>query len=153
VQKEKSLLVRYSPALESFYTIGASSLVNWRYLILANDFEGVGVYKGFVRTEPTYAFYGTESPYHVEELTEEVLEEEYSNITIFGLNQKSKKRLHALIQTDQTPSIRNFLSDDELFINIVCGKQYGFFNGFLIKSPVDLQRKIEEFENVIDAGN
>lgn len=152
-QKDKYVLIRFSPELQSFCTVDSSAMVNWRYLVLANDFEGLGVDKGFVKTESPYALYSPHSLYDVQYLSEDVLEEEYSNITIFGLNRNSKERLRDFLHTDKTPFIQTLLSGNELFINIVCGKAYGFFNSFLAKSRVDLQEEINEFENVTDAAN
>jgi hypothetical protein len=126
-QKEKYFLVRYSPTLESLCTIDASSLVNWRYLVLANDFEGIGVDKGFVKTRSPYAFFEASSPYQAEKITEDTLEEEYSSITVFALNRNSEERLRRFLQTNDIPSVGNLLSDDEIFYQHRMREKIRFF--------------------------
>ena len=150
-RKEKYIIVRYSPESDSLLKNKYSFTTNWHYVVLADDFNGNGLDNGFVKSAVPYAVYRIDSPYQAEQLSEDTLEEEYSNVTVMGLKENSMERLRAFLQSDIKPALQIFLDDSEIFINIVCGKQYGFFNSFLAKSRIEIQGEFDKFKSVTDA--
>ncbi len=152
-QKEKYVLLRDAPDLHVQESIRNPLKVTWRYEIIADDFNGTGVDNGFVPSKFPYLVYYSNSLSHVEMLPEEIFEEEYSNVSIFGLTENATQRLRLLFDSPQAPSLKNFLKPGEVFIDLVCGKQYGYFNAFLAKSKNRLDDEFSAFENLTDTGN
>ena len=151
--KEKYALVRNSPDADLLFANTEKISSRWRYEVISNDFDGNGVDKGFVCTESAYSAYQISSPYLIEKLPEDVLEEEFSNVTIFGLKRGSAPRLNNFLTSLNIASLSDFMQEDEVFLNVRCGKSNGYFNSLLLKSKIDMQEQITEYENTTDAGN
>lgn len=152
-QKQKYALIRDSPEAQLHFSNRKRFDAKWSYNVEANDFNGTGVDKGFMMRKAIYAVYQVDSPDELENLSEESFEEEYSNITLFGMNRDSEEMLQTILQGRAVPQIDTLMRSDEIFVNIVCGKQYGYFDSILIKSRCDLKNELIGYKNTIDADN
>lgn len=129
-------------------------LIKWRYEVLANDFNGVGVDKGFKELtfyNATYPAKGFFFPFietvHVSPAFD------FTEISIFGMKEERKDDLLHFLRKKEMPHLEDFLKEGEIFIHVVQGKEYGYFNAFLIKSKHDIDEHLVQFFNAIDAGN
>jgi hypothetical protein len=123
--------------------------------VLANDFDGLGVDRGFIniQEQQSYILFPIDSLSKLKDWPEDTFGDAYSTISIFGLKEDRKHALIAFLQTLENPQLKDFLQNGELFIDMVIGKEYGFFNSFLIKSKEEIGEEITAFENIVDSSN
>ena len=76
-----------------------------------------------------------------------------TNITFFGLLDGRTEDLAKSMNGDEVPVVDKFLEKKELFIHLMCGKEYGDFNAIIIKSQHDLKDEIAAYQGVLDADN
>ncbi len=158
---ETGVLLKYSPHLRKLPFLTDIQNVNFRYEVLANDFEGMGVDKGFVPARPhpdhdepfgQYVLAATTTLNRLQEIPEEELEEFFSAFSIFGLRKGRRMAVVTALQRESVPSLPALLEQGEVFIQIVHGKAYGYFHSLLIKSKEDLSGSISAFQKVVNAG-
>lgn len=135
------------------YPPGNSIVTKWKYELLADDFNGMGVDKGFVdikSSKDKAMFFELPTRLHY---TNKTLWNSIFEISIFGLLKNKKKHLMDFIMQQKKPVLKNFLKDEEIFIQIVKRNGYGYFNAVLIKSKKELDDVIYGYFNTTDAGN
>ncbi|MCC9137529.1 hypothetical protein ACFSKU_15490 [Pontibacter silvestris] len=118
--------------------------IQWKYDVVTNDAEGMGVDKGFKPMEAPY------SPLHsdqgwaslllpipelklLESLSEDALGDVDSHVTILALQSEAQDALD-LLKANAIPPITRMLGADDLFFNIIVGKEQGFYDCFLVKA-------------------
>lgn len=162
---QKYVLIRYSPFIKNHPSIEEYYSANWKYQVLANDFDGFGVDKGFIEAldehniiddrihEQKQVLFALKDLKVMKDWPEDTFGDHSSTITIFGLKEDRKTALVVFLQAQDQPSISQFLYSGELLMNISYGKDFGFFDSFLVKSKEDIEHKIAEFKNIVNAGN
>lgn len=152
---KKYVIVGNSPVAEFQDLFPTRNFVKWRYEMLSDDNLGMGADHGFVSTAPNDSAIVApiESVRQITCLPEDLFADTSTNVTVFGL---ANGRIDDLIETlngDNEPNVDKFLQGNEIFIHLMCGKEYGHFNGILIKSKHDLEEEIAAAQSVLDAGN
>ncbi|ARS38062.1 MULTISPECIES: hypothetical protein [Pontibacter] len=126
--------------------------IGWKYDVVANDTEGVGVDKGFVPVEAPY------SPLHSDQgqasllfqvpglilllrLTEDALGDADSHVTVLALQQE-EEIFKEVLMGSRTPQLPTMLGDGDLFINIAVGKAQGYYDTFLLKAKSDMENPL-----------
>lgn len=154
-QLKRYVIVGYSPVSEFGNLFPETNFIKWRYEMLSDDNLGMGVDHGFVSTmrNGDSAIAPIESLRLITCLSEDLFPDTSTNVTVFGL---SNGRIDDLVETlngNEEPEVNKFLHGNEIFIHLMCGKEYGHFNGILIKSKRDLEEEIAAAQSVLDAGN
>lgn len=147
--QEKFLLIRDSPLLSSFSRIKKRAQVKWKYEVIANDFEGIGIDKGFVHAKEPHVLMYAADLYSVIDIPEDVFEEDYTSLTVFAISPGRVKLLEEFLNSEAKPQLENFLQDDEVFFNIISGKNYGYFDSVLVKSKTDIWDKICRYNTMM----
>lgn len=161
-QHELFALVKYSPLLDSASFIDHYEKVGWEYELLANDFEGMGVDKGFKPVSQqnqdknqTYkntkeaVVFPVKSLKELQQLPEEDLADAFSAFSFFALQAGRKKEVFELLKGQNQPSLKSFLEEEEVFIHLKVGRNVGYFDSFLIKSKKDLEDQLKQYQNGI----
>ncbi|SHG18888.1 hypothetical protein SAMN05444008_12039 [Cnuella takakiae] len=74
--------------------------------------------------------------------SEDTFGDKVSWCSIFSLKENRSQELKNLMHPGVPPDVAAFLQKDELFFNIVCSKETGYFDSLLIKSPEDIERSL-----------
>ncbi|PRY13831.1 hypothetical protein CLV24_105201 [Pontibacter ummariensis] len=126
--------------------------IAWKYDVVANDIEGVGIDKGFVPVEAPY------SPLHGEQgqasllfqvpdlmlllrLTEDALGDVDSHVTVLALQQE-EETFKEVLMGSRAPQLPAMLGDGDLFINIAVGKEQGYYDTFLLKARSNMENPL-----------
>ena len=86
-------------------------------------------------------------------LPEDLFLDTSTDITLFGLLDGKMEELVKFMNSDELHLVHKILQKKELFIHLMCGKEYGHFNAIIIKSKHDLKDEIAAFQGVLDADN
>lgn len=154
-QLQRYVIVRDCPISEFQRLFPKITFIKWRYEMLSDDRLGMGTDHGFVSTfgKNSTVIAPIESLRLITCLPEDLFSDASTNVTVFGL---SNRRINDLVETlnsDNEPKVDTFLQGNEIFIHLMCGKEYGHFNAILIKSKHDLDEEIAAAQSVLDAGN
>lgn len=136
-------LLPYSPDLLTLWP--DSSAVNYKYHFLADDFNGLGVEKGFEALKdgsPLMLLIKLQDVMTLRSIPEDNLGDRSSNVTLFLLHSNRENALLDLLRSTIRPTMVRFLQSNELFIHLTCGKEEGYFDGMLIRSLTDLTARI-----------
>lgn len=131
----------------------------WKYELLADDFNGLGIDKGFVQTrfnanDPLpHAVIQLESFMDLTNFPSDIFGEVRNCCTLLGLKASGKSQLLDFLNSKEAPSIHQFLRPGELLIHAVVGKQVGYYNALLIRSALDLDERFEAFFNILNPDN
>lgn len=141
-------LIRYSPDLASKPFAENIANAHWMYNVYSNDFEGLGVDKGF---EETSANKGTavncllcrlSSPQQLKGQSEDAFGDFSSHLSFFGLQEGREADVKQFLSAKETPDLNTWLQPGEVFIHITVGKEQGYYDAFLVKSGSDLSAKL-----------
>lgn len=153
----KYVILRISPYLANQSFIKEVETVNWKYLLLANDYEGLGIDNGFINIRETsdeeHALFSVGSLLSLRELPEDTFGDKVSNVSVFGLTSNSVSDLQHFLHSAKQPDLSEFLQKGDLFINIISSKQMGYYHSMLIKSNDDIETELDAFQNVIAPDN
>ena len=153
----KFVMLKATPYIKQAISTDVSCLSNWNYYFLANDFNGLGIDKGFIDTN----VYGMQQQYltmindltALKQIPEDNLGDNVSHISFFGLIGHDFNDLKNFLQAEKSPALGDFLQEGELFINILVSKEEGYCHAMLIKSSTDIEDKLDAFQNVIASDN
>lgn len=81
------------------------------------------------------------------QLPEEAFEESSAVVSIFALAENRQEELIRFLNQKQRPDLQEFLSQDELFVHIICARKAGFFDAVLLKAKTDVEQKIKAVSN------
>lgn len=157
---EKFVLVKYGP-LFAPYTIAQ---VRWNYVVLTDDCSGIGIDKGFRQLPFTdevisKAYYFPAVLLHLpsllllRDIAPDELGESFSQVTLFSLKAGRVGQLLHLLADRRTPDLSQFLQTGEQFFNITVGKEKGYYNSVLVKSPSSIEHLFWAFQMVLDPNN
>lgn len=160
-QLDRYVLLNFCPVSEFQQSFQATHFTNWKYEMESNDYSGLGVDHGFVCVENSHAKtnrgrYVAVPVISLRSLTllsEDLFSEASTNVTVFGLMNGRTEQLMNFMDAVKVPLIEKFLQGPEIFIHLMCAKEYGHFNSIMIKSKHDLRDEIAACQNVLDAGN
>lgn len=150
---EKFAITNFTPALDAF--IKSYDFIPWEYEMLANDLDGMGIDRGFQPAQQEKSNLYHSLPHHRQvvvlrlvalsdlvKLPEESFDESSAAVSIFALARDRQKALvHFLNQKDR-PQLQEFLSQEEIFVHIICARKAGFFDALLLKAKTDIEHKI-----------
>lgn len=159
-QLERYIIIDYTPVSEFQKSFSNLHFIRWRYRMLADDQFGMGSGHGFVSVEEygkhrkhAAALIHVQQLHVLSELPEDLFSDPSTNVTIFGLTKNRSETLIKVLQNDKKPVVENIIYKPEIFIHLMCAKEYGNFNAVLIKAKHDLADEIAAFQNVLDADN
>lgn len=154
---KRYVLMKYSPNLSKQPFIANLKFTKWKYAILNNDMEGLGIDKGFINieknSEEQAVFFLMDTLFHLEKLPEDNFGESTSEVSLFGLAGNKTSDLGDYLQADIQPELSNFLTTKELFIHFAVSKAMGYYHSFLIKSVEDIEERINAFQYVLAPDN
>lgn len=152
-------LVKYSPLLDRTSFATDYEKVSWEYELLANDFDGMGVDKGFEsisqqnqnKNQPhkhtkEAVVFPVNSLKELQQLPEEDFADAFSDFNIFALHAGRKKELMELLKEMHQPTLDSFLKEEDVFIHLKKGKAVGYFSALLIKSKKDLEGQLKQYQ-------
>ncbi|PRY08951.1 hypothetical protein CLV24_1191 [Pontibacter ummariensis] len=122
--------------------------IAWKYDVVANDTEGLGVDKGFIPTDTPYTpLRYDQSPASLLcqlddlslllNLPENALGDKDAHVSLISLQQNGQGLLEALRQ-HKTPQLHQILDEEDLFLDIKVGKEQQFYDSFLVKAGRDI---------------
>ena len=156
-QLRRYVPLNYAPVSELQNAPKEVTFVKWQYELLSDDNAGMGVDHGFVSTIKKQNPYSVLVPIeNVQALTclpEDIFRDTSTDITLFGLLDGRMEDLVKFMNSDEVPVVHKFLQKKEVFIHLMCGKEYGHFNAIIIKSKHDLKDEIAALQGVLDADN
>ncbi|GAB3832193.1 hypothetical protein GCM10028895_49570 [Pontibacter rugosus] len=126
--------------------------VAWKYDVVANDTEGVGVDKGFVPVEAPYSALHSDQGsasllFRVPDLrlllqlTEDALGDVGSHVTVLALQQEDEALVDKL-KGNHAPQLTGLLQGEDLLVNVVVGKEQGYYDTFLLKSQESMEEAL-----------
>lgn len=140
--RDNFVIIRRSPHALTAVSAQYSYASDWYYGFIADDFNGMGVDKGFVKVDDhtrQYLLAYMGDLMSLKSFPEDSLGENYSQITIFALAPGRWVDLRVEMQKLHPPSLREFLRDTERFINILVGKEEGYHHAMLVRSKADIK--------------
>ena len=144
-QLKRYVLLNYSPVSEFHYSFKEVTFVKWQYEFLSDDNAGMGTDHGFVSTIKKQNRSSVLAPIGnlraLSCLPEALFLDASTDITLFGLLDGRMEDLVKFMTGNEVPVVDKFLQKKELFIHLMCGKEYGHFNAIIIKSKHDLKMK------------
>lgn len=156
-QLDTFIILKASPYTKKVMADHRSCRSNWQYHFIANDFDGMGIDRGFVRIsgheEEQPLLSQMEMLLSLREFPEDSFGDNVSHISIFGLVQNRWNDLKTFLQQEHPPVLNGFLQQEELFMNILVSKAEGYYHALLIKSPSDIEYRMNAFQNVIAPDN
>lgn len=155
-QLKRYVLLNYSPVSEFQNSFQDVTFVKWQYEFLSDDNAGLGADNGFVSTRKkshSSVLAPIENLRSLTCLPEALFPDASTDITLFGLMEGRMEDLVKFMNHAEVPVVDQFLQKKELFIHLMCGKEYGHFNAIIIKSKHDLKDEIAAYQGVLDADN
>lgn len=137
-------LLPYSPDVAALWP--AHIPISFRYQVLNDDFNGLGVDKGFERLtdgSPLMLLLTLKDVMTLRSIPEDCLGDHASIVTLFLLHTGRESALKELLQSAENPDIAAFLKRNELFLHLICGKEVGYFDAMLIRSTSDITTQIK----------
>ncbi|WP_431199587.1 hypothetical protein ACQ86K_00945 [Mucilaginibacter sp. P19] len=137
-------LMAYSPVIMELWPDAVK--VNYRYQLLADDFNGLGIDAGFQPANagtPEMLLVTLKDLMTLRSIPEDSLGENSSSVSIFLLHQGRETSLKTLLQAQIAPFMARFLQKNELFIHLTCGKDQGYYDGMLLRSQTDMTMHIK----------
>ncbi|MDX5422200.1 MAG: hypothetical protein LPK14_08100 [Hymenobacteraceae bacterium] len=147
------LIVRETPETAEYLKQSWAERIRWKYDLIANDTEGLGVDRGFVPVEAPYSplhhdqgqtnlLFQVSDPSLLLNLSEDALGDVDLHVTVLGLQQETRAVVEKL-KEPHVPQLPKLLEPEDLFMHIVVGKEQGYYDAILIKA----QRNMEEALN------
>ncbi len=141
-------LLRYTPELVAKPFMDKVTRANWSYKVVANDFAGLGIDKGF---EPAAAetdagvslLFRLSSPRQLKELPEDMFGDFSSQVSFFGLQNGREESITEFLSSGESPQLSDWLQPAEMFIHVAVGKEQGYYDAFLVKAGTDISRQLE----------
>lgn len=153
---EKFIVMRYTPELMVHPFIRDCEDVSWKYRVLADDVEGIGVDKGYVkRADGTHCMVvPADSITILEDFPEDMLGDDQDDVDIYVLPPGKRGQLLESLRSGTGPDLKNLLEDGGMFANMIYGKVFDHFNAFLIKTREEgLEEKIFAYSETLSSGN
>ncbi|QEM03665.1 hypothetical protein DIU31_009110 [Mucilaginibacter rubeus] len=147
-------LVPYSPIIVELWP--QSVKVSYRYRLLVDDFNGMGIDRGFQpvnNNTPEMALVALKDLKTLRSISEDSLGEYASEVSIFLLHPGRLLALTNLLRAEVAPFMPRFLQNNELFIHLTCGKAQGYYDGILIRSLTDVSQQINGAIQLTQTGN
>ncbi|QEM06168.1 hypothetical protein DIU31_022600 [Mucilaginibacter rubeus] len=137
-------LLPYSPVILELWPDAVK--VAFGYHLLADDFNGLGIDKGFqpaINDGPEMVLITLKDLMTLRSIPEDSLGENASAVSLFLLHPGREIVLKKLLQAQIAPFMARFLQKNELFIHLTCGKEQGYYDGMLIRSQTDITMHIQ----------
>ncbi len=144
---EKYILLKDIPLLNNLVNVTRRSNIPWEFRS-ANTKESV-LNSNFLSNSSNHILLSSEEAKAVVDLPDDLFDSGSGNITIFAVNKGRVDLLHYLLSSLSPISIKDFLTEGEVFLNLDLGNQYGFFESITIKTKSQLQNKITEYNKLI----
>lgn len=147
------VIIRETPESVKHFGKLQPQRIGWKYHLIANDTEGMGVDKGFVPVQASYSPLENEQGQAMLlsqlpdlptllELSEDLLGDVASHITILALEEDDTNNILSLQKKEVPPQLESILGQGDLFINITIGKEEGYYDTFLVKAGEDVEEII-----------
>lgn len=153
IGKNLWVMIRETPESINHFGHLQPTRISWKYDLIANDTEGLGVDKGFVPVQDS------DSPLHTEQgqailllqlpelaplldLSEDLLGDVASQITLLALQGEENEVVEEFQNKNNPPQLENLLKENDLFINLTIGKEQGYYDTFLMKAGQDLTEEL-----------
>lgn len=148
---QKYCVVSPSLALQvmPIYKVGP---VPWRYELLADDQNGIGIDNGFIEAAPGLHLFGVKSFLQLNGISEDIFGEEVYSCSLLGLHTKSTDVLSVLMSTTN-PHLPSLLQPGEIFVHVTVSKEIGYYNAMLIKTRHEIDTTLRSFFNILDPNN
>ncbi len=143
-------LIRRSPDVANQPYAAGSQHAVWSYNVHSNDFDGMGIDKGFEEksankgTAVDSMVFQLASIQQLKELPEDAFGDFSSHVSFFGLQESREAAVKQFLAAGATPNLATFLQPKELFIHTTVGKEQGYYDAFLVKSGSDISAKIAQ---------
>ncbi|MFD2998916.1 hypothetical protein ACFS7Z_00970 [Pontibacter toksunensis] len=129
--------------------------IGWKYQLIANDTEGMGVDKGFVPVQDSYSPLENEQGQAMLlfklpdlapllEVSEDLLGDVTSHITVLALGGEAKNVVESLQSTEAPPEPESILGTSDLFINLTVAKEQGYYDTLLVKARQDIEELLSK---------
>lgn len=119
---------------------------HYRYQLLADDFDGLGIDNGFKRLKdgsPLMVMSSIKDVMMLRSLPEDALGEKSSDVTFFFLHPDREHLLKEVLQGQDLPDLGKFLVKNEFFLHLTCGKEQGYYDAMLLHALSDLTSRIK----------
>ena len=151
------LIVRETPEMTRHLKQFRAERIRWKYDVIANDTEGLGVDKEFVPVEAPYSplhhdqgqanlLFQVSDPSLLLNLSEDALGDVDIHITVLGLQQETGAVVEKLKES-QVPQLPKLLEPGDLFIHIVVGKEQGYYDAILIKAQSSMEEALNRLSS------
>jgi len=134
------------------------NFVKWEYEVETGE-PGLAIDKGFVRPrqfvrvppsdwENTHkneaGLFWIDSFRKLISLHEETLVYAFSEVNLFSIPSKREIALVDFLNSEQLPTLADFLKPGELFVDIVVGVDYCYYDSILIKSVNNIENRLQD---------
>lgn len=148
------VIIRLTPESAELFGHLQPTGISWKYDVVANDTEGMGIDKGFVPAQAPYSpLNGDQSQGSLLfrlpdlkallELPEDVLGDVNSPITVLAVQGEGSELVAKLKQQDAPPQISSLLGTNDLFIQLAVGKEHGYYDSFLVKANQNIEEALQ----------
>ncbi|RCH56859.1 hypothetical protein DJ568_03110 [Mucilaginibacter hurinus] len=148
-----NIVIPFTPYVAE--VVGSYQRVDLHYELIANDFFGIGVDRGFQRrgeAKNEQMIFSLPDVMSLRSFPEDSFGDNESAISIF-INQASRKvDLLRFLRSTNKVRIEGFLREGEKFIHLTCGKQQGYFDAMVIYAYGDILQQITSDIDQKDLG-
>lgn len=154
--RKQWVIIRETPEAAQHFNHLYPVRVNWKYDVVTNDTEGMGIDKGFVPVEKPFSqLHHDQGPANIlfqlpdlmslQSLSEDAFGDVDSHITILA-TEIEESNIVKLFNSRSAPHVGNIMGAEGFFINVVVGKEQGFYDSLLVKSGANRERKFNSFK-------